>query len=62
MLNLVRTLTFFKTKSSELRRTTTSPLNTTLEPEYCDTYPDITGKNILAKEPADAKYPNNSPF
>jgi len=45
----------------DITRMTNSIMNTVVMSSYWAMYPDITGKRILAKEPAEANHPCNIP-
>ena len=57
----VKVLELIATKILDITRTTKSKMNTVVMSSYWAMYPDMTGKTILAKEPAEANHPCNVP-
>ena len=57
----VKVLELIATKILDITRTTKSKMKTVVMSSYWAMYPDMTGKTVLAKEPADANHPCNVP-
>ena len=59
--SLVNVLALSATKTLDMTRMMNSKMNTVVISSYWAIYPDMTGKMILAKEPADANHPCSVP-